>query len=105
MPKRSKKLYYAKRLRDCEHHIKKKWNKIKQVIDKTKSINNSVPKRMIPDSIKIFNQNKMENGFNRFFMEIGSKLSSFISNTSKDFQNFVSTPCKVLEERLLQDRN
>lgn len=44
------------------------------------------------------------NGFNKVYTKIGPKLTFSIPNTSKDFQDFVGTPEKVLKERLLQDK-
>ena len=49
---------------------------IRQVIGKTKSTSNSFPKRMIIDSIEFFDQNKIENRFNKLVTEIALKLES-----------------------------
>ena len=47
--------------------MKKTWDTIKQVIGKTKTIKNDIPKRMVIDGIETFDQNKVANGFNKYF--------------------------------------
>ena len=40
--------------------------------------------------IETFDQNKIANGFNKFFTEIGSKHASSIPTSSKDFKKFIN---------------
>ena len=65
--------------------MKKTWGTIKQVIGKTKTIKNDNPKRMVIDGIETFDQNKIANGSNKYFTEIGPKLASSIPASSKVF--------------------
>ena len=60
---------------------KKTWDSIEEVIGKTKAFKNSIPKGMVIDGIGTFDPNKIANGFNKFFTEIGSKLASLQSKT------------------------
>ena len=56
--------------------MKKTWDTIKQIIGKTKTFKNDIPKRMVIDGIETFDQNKFANGFNKNFTEIWPKLAS-----------------------------
>ena len=50
--------------------MKKMWNRIKEVIGKTKTFKNGIPKKIVidgRDGIETFDQNKVANGFNNFF--------------------------------------
>ena len=41
--------------------MKKTWDTIKQIIGKTKTFKNHIPKRMVTDGIESFDQNKIAN--------------------------------------------
>ena len=56
--------------------MKKTWDTIKEVTGKTKTFKNGISKRMVIVGIETFDQNKILNGFNNFFTEIGPKLAS-----------------------------
>ena len=45
---------------------------------------------MVIDGCKIFDQNKVAHGFNKFFTDIGPKLASSIPSSSKDFKDFLT---------------
>ena len=77
---------------------KKTWDTIKQVIGKTKTFKNYILKRMVIDGIETFDQNKIANGFNKYFTEIGPKLASSISASSKVFKQFMNVSKTVLQE-------
>ena len=49
---------------------------IKQVIVKTKTFKNDIPKRMVIDGTQTVDQYQINNGFNKLFTEIGSNLAS-----------------------------
>ena len=67
----------------CEQNMKKMWDTIKQIIGKTKTFKNDIPKRMVINGIETFDQNKTAYGFNKYFTEIGPKLASSIAASSK----------------------
>ena len=51
--------------------MKKMWNRIKEVIGKAKTFKNGIPKKIVidgRDGIETFDQNKVANGFNNFFL-------------------------------------
>ena len=84
--------------------MKKTWDTIKQVISKTKTIKNEIPKRTVIDGIETFDQNKIANGFNKYFTEIGPKLASSISASSKVFKQLMNVSKTVLQGYALQDQ-
>ena len=57
----SKKFYYSRDLDSCQPNIKKIWDTIKEVIDKTKAFKNDIPKRMVIAGIETFDKNKISN--------------------------------------------
>ena len=61
---------------------------MKEVYDKSRSMNNGLPKMMVIDGRETFDQNKIANGFNKFFTDIGSKLACFIPSSLTDFKDF-----------------
>ena len=65
---------------------------------------NDIPKRMVIDGIETFDQNKIANGFNKYFTKIGPKLAASISASSKVFKQFMNVSKTVLQEYALQDQ-
>ena len=59
---------------------------------------------MVIYGIETFDQNKIANGFNKFFTEIGPKLASSIPSSSKDFKQSMDVSETVLQEYALQDK-
>ena len=59
---------------------------------------------MVIDGIETFDQNKIPNGFNKYFTEIGPKLSSSIPASSKVSKQFMNVSKTVLQEYSLQDQ-
>ena len=103
LKEKSKKLFYKKKLADCENNVKKTWDTIKEVIGKAKLIDNGLPKMMVIDECEIFDQNKIAYSFNKFFTSIGPKLASSIPSSSKDFKDFLSPVSTNLDEYPLHD--
>ena len=99
-----KKIYYSRKLDSCKQNMKKTWDTIKEVIGKTKTFKNDIPKRMVIDGIETFDQNKIANGFNKYFTEIGPKLASSIPASFKVFKQFMNVSKTVLQEYALQDQ-
>ena len=65
--------------------LNKSWDVIKEIIGRSKSIKGGFPKRMIIDGQEIFDQRKIANCFNKFFVDIGPKLASMIPESQKQF--------------------
>ena len=58
---------------------------------------------MVIEGIETFNQNKIDNEFNKFFTEIGPKLALSILIFSKNFRQFMNFSETVLQGCTLQD--
>ena len=104
LKEKSKNNYYSRKLENCKQNMKKTWDTIKQVIGKTKTFKNDIPKRMVIDGIETFDQNKIANGFSKYFTEIGPKLASSIPSSSKVFKQFMNVSKTMLQEYALQDQ-
>ena len=59
---------------------------------------------MVIDWIQTFDQNKIANGLNKYFTEIGPKLAPLISPSSKVFKQFMNVSKIVSQEYALQDQ-
>ena len=87
---KSKTLYYSKQFKKIEHNTKITWATIKEVINKTKTINHSLPRRLIKNNKTIFNKEIIAETFNEFFINIGPNLASKIKTSSnKSFHNYL----------------
>ena len=85
LKKKSKKIYYTRRLENYQNDIKKSWDVIKEIIVGAKSTKVNFPKRMIIDGQKIFDQGKIANCFNKFFVDTGPKLASITPELQTKF--------------------
>ena len=56
---------------------------------------------MVIYGIETVDQEKIANGFNKYFTEIGPKLASLIPTSSKDFKQFMNVSKTVLQEYTL----
>ena len=70
--------------------LQKSWDVIKEIIAGAKSTKCSFPRRMIIDGQEIFDQRKIANCFNKFFVDIGPKLASMISESQTKFDQYLS---------------
>ena len=61
LKEKSKKNYYWRKLQNRKQNMKKTWDTIKQIIGKTKTFKNDIPKRMVINGIETFDQNKIAN--------------------------------------------
>ena len=84
--------------------MKKTWDTVKQIIGKTKTFENNIRKRMVIDGIETFDQNKIANGFNKYFTKIGPKLPSSIPAFSKVFKQFMNVSKTVTGIRSSRSR-
>ena len=56
---------------------------MKEVIGKSKFIDNGLSKMMVIHGCEIFDQNKIAYDFNKLFTDVGSKLASSIPSSPK----------------------
>ena len=90
LKKKSKKIYYRRRLENYQNDIKKSWDVIKEIIAGVKSTKGSFPRRMIIDGREIFDQGRIANCFNKFFVDIGPKLASIIPESQTKFEQYLN---------------
>ena len=103
LKKKSKKNYYARRLESYKNDIKKSWDVIKKIIVGAKSTKVNFPKRMIIDGQKIFDQGKIANCFNKFFLDIGPKLALMIPESQAKFDQYLNPHQTLMGEANLTD--
>ena len=58
---------------------------------------------MVIEGIETFDEEKIANGFNKYFIEIGPKIASSIPTSSRDFKQFMNVSKTALQEYTLQD--
>ena len=103
LKKKSKKIYYTRRLENYQNDIKKSWDVIKEIICGAKSTKGNFSKRMIIDGREIFDQKKIANCFNNFFADIGPKLTSMISESQAKLDQYLNPHQTFMGEANLTD--
>ena len=103
LKKKSKKFFYTRRFENYQNDIKKLWDVIKEIIGGAKSTKGSFPKRMIIDGQEIFDQGKIANCFNKFFVDIGPKLASMIPESQAKFDQYLNPQQTFMGEANLTD--
>ena len=96
---KSKKTYYWRKLENCKQNLKRTWDTIKQVIDKTKTFKNDIPKRMVINGFDTWN------GFKKYFTEIGPNLASSTAASSKVFKPFMNVSKQCYRNKLFKIKN
>ena len=92
--KLAKKQYFANCFQKFKSDIKKTWLTINDIINKTKKTNN-YPNEFLVDGNLKSNPETIANEFNKFFIEIGPKLSQKIRTPrSKSFRDFLRSPVR-----------
>ena len=82
--RKTKKCYYSKQIIKYKYNIKKTWEVIKEIIGKTKMINNNLSEKFFVSGKNILDKKEIANKFNNFFVKIGLKLAKK-TQTSKYF--------------------
>ena len=79
------------------------WDVIKEMIGVSKSTKGSFPKRMIIDGQETLDQGKTANCFNKFFVDIGPKLVSMISEPQTKFDQYLNPQQNFMGKANLTD--
>ena len=93
----------ARRLENYQSDIKKSWDVIKEIIGGAKSTKGIFPKRMIIDDQEISDQGKIAHCFNKFFVDIGPKLASMISESQTKFDQYLNPHQTFMSEANFTD--
>ena len=58
---------------------------MKEVVGKTKSFDDSFPRKIVTNDKEIFHKENIANEFNNYFINVGSNLAAKIPNSEKTF--------------------
>ena len=87
-----KKLYYSHCLDKFKSDIKKTWDMIKEILNKSRT-NNFLPNYFVINGSPITDKTTIANEFNKYFVNIGPNLASNIdSPIDKSFTDYLKTP-------------
>ena len=101
LKKKAKKKYYSEQISKYKHDAKKTWSIMKELIGKIKLKSSNLPRRITVNEVDIFDKRKIENEFNAFFTNIGSKLASKIPNASTTFESYINKPDSIMKTKQL----
>lgn len=91
----AKKLYYNNCFHRYKSDIKKTWSTINNIISKSKKMND-YPKEFLINGNFESNEKTIANEFNRYFIEIGPKLSqNIISPNNKSIGDYLKSPVQT----------
>lgn len=99
--KQLKRNYYDEIMEKAEGNSKKTWNIIKEIIDKSKSITNNLPKQLNYKNEIISEKSKIAESFNDFFSCIGKNLASKIPNSKRNLMSYLKNADKIMKNNSL----
>ena len=76
---------------------------MKELTGKGKLHNNSLPKHLILNNRNIFDQKIIANSFNEYFVNVGPKLASEITQSQRSFEMYLKGSDSSFEEVTLSD--
>ena len=65
-----------------------------ELIGKSKLIYSTIPRKIIINRNVIFEEKRIANAFNNFFIDIGSDLADGIPAATRSFKSYVQKPIK-----------
>ena len=84
-----KRKYYSETLFQFQGDTKKTWRIMKEVTGKSKLFHSTLPRKVFINKNVIFDEKRMTNAFNNFFINIGPKLADDIPTVTRSFENNV----------------
>ena len=90
---KSKSLYYSNKLVKHGNDCRKSWQIINEVIGNSKNTQDTFPKVVEMDGVKITNRIEICDTFNQYYADVGPKLASKIPNVSNNYKHFLGSPC------------
>ena len=88
--KKAKIIYFSNKLLKCTGNIKKTWNVMKNIIGKLKIKSTNLPRKITVNKVDVYNKREIVDSFNDFFTNIGQKLASQITKSSKIFETYIN---------------
>ena len=103
--KLSKKLFFSKLILKYKSNIKKTWQVIKEAIGKEKYEKQNVPKKVLVNKISITETESIAESFNKYFTQIGPKLTKDIDTLTNEYikKHDTTKPEKVISVDELKD--
>ena len=77
---------------------KKTWKIMKEITGKSKSMNDSFPRKIQVGNSEIFKKNQIANEFNNYFVNVGSNLAAKIPSSEKHFSEYLKESNVTLEK-------
>jgi hypothetical protein len=88
--RKREKMYYSEKFEMATGNMRKTWKLIGSVLNSNSS--RSTPESFTVDGNKITNCNEIVERFNNYFVNIGSRLASSISNAPSSFLTYLNAP-------------
>jgi hypothetical protein len=98
---RSKKLHYSHLISKYEGNIKKTWDIMKEIIGKSKTKGNNLPKRLFVDGNETFEKYKIASKINEYFVNVGPDLASKVSKSQQNFDKYLQNCNSIMKEFVL----
>ena len=74
---------------------------MKDIIGKSKIKSTNLLRKLIINKVNVYNKPEIADAFNDFFTNIGQKLASQISKSSKTFEAYISKVNVIMDSKLL----
>ena len=87
---KSKNNYYSNLIIKYKNDIKKTWQVMKELLGKTKTTTNNLPKKIIVNNNEIKDKKAIAEYFNKFFVNVGPNLASSIPLIADNYKTYLS---------------
>ena len=101
--KNAKKNYYQRKLELYENNMKSTWKVMKEIIGKSKNINDTFPKQIIVDQIEINDAQSIADKFNEYYVNVGPSLASIIPEGDISYRSYLPEVAITLGENSLTE--
>ena len=78
---------------------------MKDIIGKSKIISINLPRKLTINKVDVYNKPEIANAFNDFFTDIGQKLASQITKSSKTFKTYINKVNVIILYQILLLKN
>ena len=96
--KNAKKNYYQRKIELYENNIKNTWKVMKEIIGKSKNINDTFPEQIIVDQIEINDAQSIADNFNEYYANVGPSLASKIPEGDISYRSYLPEVAITLGE-------
>ena len=96
---KSKRKYYSEKLLQFHGNAQKTWRIMKEVIGKCKLIHWTIPRKIVINENVIFEEKRIANAFNIFFINIGPELADDIPTVKGSFESYVQKTNQAIKNK------